>query len=92
MEWTVLCSSCRSRPDPVSRTSFYLTSCGHFVCGECRREATEYCPQCMAAYTAVKLGNPDQMSKNVLFYFTDPVIALQKMIQAAEFQKAHRYG
>lgn len=46
----------------------------------------------MAAYTAVKLGNPDQMSKNVLFYFTDPVIALQKMIQAAEFQKAHRYG
>ena len=90
MEWAVLCSGCGTQPHPVTGRSFYLTSCGHFVCGGCKRErGAAACPDCSAPYSVVKLGAAEQMPKDVAFYFTDPTTVLQKMLQAAEFQKSH---
>lgn len=99
MDW-VRCNSCFFQPTPHTKFSLYLTSCGHIVCSNCCTKALSRAPSghstpntlpaclvCHKPCSLALLGKQAQLNKDIMFYFTDPVVVLKKLVQAAEFQR-----
>ena len=99
MDW-VRCNSCFFLPTPHTKFSLYLTSCGHIVCSNCCTKALIRAPSghstpntlpaclvCHKTCSPALLGKEAQLNKDIMFYFTDPVVVLKKLQQAAGFQR-----
>ena len=94
------CNSCFFQPTPHTKSFLYLTSCGHIVCSNCCTRALSRAPSghstpntlpaclvCHKTCSLALLGKEAQLNKDIMFYFTDPVVVLKKLQQAAEFQR-----
>ena len=97
MEWWVRCGNCFSSTAPLTSTSVFLTSCGHFVCNHCltssplpKPRSTGYCYDCKKPCSVVNLSQRDKLSPDIAFYFKDPSSLFQKIIEIDNFQKIHR--
>lgn len=89
-DW-VHCNHCFHQPG--DGRGFYLTSCGHIFCEQCRKKATESkCEMCSAKCTTLPLTS--KMKPEVDIFFTDPCEIARKhtkeLNQVIEFQKNHR--
>lgn len=97
MEWWVRCGNCFSSTAPITLTTIFLTSCGHFVCNDCLAKApipkpaqSGYCYDCKKLCSVVNLNQGEKLSSDVAFYFKDPSALLQKIVEVDNFQKLHR--
>lgn len=95
--WWVRCGNCFSFTSPLTSTSIFLTSCGHFVCNYCLQKSplskqanSGYCYDCKKPCSVVNLNQGDKLSPDIAFYFKDPSTMFQKMIEIENFQKLHR--
>lgn len=99
MDW-VRCNSCFFQLTPRGNGSLYLTSCGHLTCSNCCTKSRSIIPSeqrvadslpacliCTKPCSLAQLGREAQLSKDIMFYFTDPLSVLTKLRQAVEFQK-----
>lgn len=89
-DW-VHCNHCFHQPG--DGRGFFLTSCGHIYCEQCRKKATENkCEMCSAKCTTLPLTS--KMKPEVDIFFTDPCEIARKhtkeLNQVIEFQKNHR--
>ena len=95
--WWVRCGHCFAFTSPLTSTFICLTSCGHFVCNHClsksplpQPSSTGYCYDCKKPCSVVNLAQTDKLSPDVAFYFKDPSVLFQKMIDIENFQRLHR--